>query len=169
MDTTEKYIKMCQEAWPDLKREIKIGDLMMVVGDSDPARCVGIHASLPDKFGEVAKYQYLSPFQKFLAHNKNNLTINNPVYYGYVGHTFIVWTQGQLQEMVYSTIRKKGLSLIGMFSEFYDFCSDNEYHGWLSDDGTCGTTPERMWLAFVMHENYDRIWVNKKEIWEKVP
>ena len=70
-----------------------------------------------------------------------------------------LYRQDQLQDMVFD-------STVGMQSHccaIYEFAISVEGVNFCLDDGSM----EQLWLAFVMHEKYDKVWDDKKEEWVK--
>ena len=152
MDNNRRFIKMCEMAWEDLKREIKVEDLIMVEGDAYPHRCIGIREKEKDAFGDIAKYQYID---RDLSHFKKE--VRTRIYYGYVGHTFIVWTQDQLQEMV----SESGARTFGLLEKLHNW--------WVlpkNQVGYCDSL-EQLWLAYVMDGKRAKAWKDEKENWIK--
>ena len=76
----------------------------------------------------------------------------------------IIWLprQDQLQEMVanckdHNGKYGKGAYLLRVFVEWMPTSKGNE----------SGSSLEHLWLAFVMHEKYQKQWSDEKEIWQK--
>ena len=66
--------------------------------------------------------------------------------------------QDQLQEMMYDDIINKPHYLL---NQFYQDWYSKEYNVFLN------WSMEQLWLAFVMHEKYHKIWNPEKEEWIK--
>ena len=108
MDTTEKYIKMCEKA-----------------GEIQKQR--------PNIFEDIKSYWHPA--------------IPN------------VWLprQDQLQEMVADRL----LGLQTVCAEMYEFAISAGETSGITIDGTM----EQLWLAYVMHEKYQKVWDEEEEEW----
>ena len=117
MDTTEKYIKMCEEA-----EEIQ-------------------KAWNSDKY---ADFLWLRFSREIILEKTNNLSGT-------------VWLphQDQFQEILL-----KDYDIYALTEQFASYV----YHRFVLYDELNFTSLEQWWLAFVMHEKYDKIWDNENWI-----
>ena len=137
MDTSEKYIKMCEKI-PRFPLKTYYGEVYL-----------SILWATKDIRG---KYRLLSQ-------------VDEPVH----GNWWPIYRQDQLQEMINNELSSK-------IEDFYYFCLEETRKDdhWMEDmcDGDInkinGKSMEQLWLAFVMKEEFNKTWDDKKEEWTEL-
>ena len=146
MDTSETYIKMCEDAkkyLPVIKPQI--GQWWAVEGFK------GWEVELVCE-GERWQEPHLRPWADYV-----NDEVNGFDYESLIARSFPLYSQDQLQGMVDGWL--------------YPMTLTRKFYLWLWK-GEEPTTPhsdpsmEQLWLAFVMKEKYNKVWINNK--WEVV-
>lgn len=179
MDTSKEYILMCQKAeeiqanWkPQVGDWIAFPKVYNGKGEH-PCTCLS-------EFTEVVgnkNYQVLSYWRCYMLAEANAPSIilkgTNFLASNWVKHIFelensLLWLprQDQLQEIVLGTYHFYALPTF-----FKLFCGNEEmYEGLYTKKGfglaNKFTSLEQFWLAFVMHEKYNKIWNEKDWIKE---
>ena len=124
MDTSEKYIKMCEKAGEIQKQWLskKAGDWHVLEGFN--ARIIG---------------------------GSENMIIGND-FYNWDRDSIWLPRQDQLQ---------------GMMKDSKPLISEEKFHEWFREIGASWTASwEQLWLGFVMHEKYGKVWDDSKEEWQ---
>jgi len=139
MDTTPKYIKMCEKSPLREKHTYRRGDLLY-----DPV----------SKFFVIylryEKPPYSQGIHKF-DNGENRFGKRNIPY-----HYIPLYRQDQLQEMAKESNEPAIIQL--HFFKAWVYNQHEDYIQVLS-------SMEQLWLAYVMHELYDKVWDDKKEEW----
>ena len=142
MDTTPKYIKMCEKAEEIQKGwKPKAGDFYAWAG----------HTVRKEGTVIIGVVKYYDPSTNLIhgmqtmAERRHRLDV------------ICLFRQDQLQEMVGIESRYQ---LLHKFDMFYH----NLYIDFVSVDASF-TSMEQLWLAFVMKEKFNKIWDDKKEEW----
>jgi len=142
MDTSKEYIEMCRKSWDDLLNYIKYPDWInqgyctrhecLLTSDQDGSEQCPIFMDIVYK-DELKKYEY--HMKLFRAEKCGDEWIT-------------LFFQDQLQGMV----RNKFLSLNNLIRSFFNWshCTITYAIGYNS--------MEQFWLAFVMHEKYQKKW-----------
>ena len=180
VDTTPKYVKMCEKAEETQKQWVVTeGDFVMVVVHAGD----GYTTELYPEIGMMINSEYggfrkaKEPFSKWWIHFIKprvtyamcNVNINHM---RDTSELFWLPTQDQLQEMV----KKPPFELLDDFHETINEYGEYPYiggmgcavDGWSpADKFKQFTSFEQLWLAFVMCKKYDKHWDNKKEEWVK--
>ena len=138
MDTTPKYILMCEKA-EEIQKIRQADDAVNRHEWWQPGDFVydGVHEEI------------------FIVCGVRHCLAST----GYFDIDHITWLprQDQLQEMVYPEYFAPLQTMCGVL---YDF-SISEYGGRFTLDGSM----EQLWLAFVMHEKYQKRWNEEKQEW----
>ena len=152
MDTSERYIKMCDcpeiqdgliwQAWDYCHCEIE-NKVVVLSGYETDAGCYG---------HEVPSYGYDGDDNIIGTWKENN---------GCEGEGNHIWLprQDQLQEMF-------GGWPLELLDKFYTFCMWDEQFEELRDKMT-PISMEQLWLSFVMKELYQKVWDEAKGEWVK--
>jgi len=138
MDTTVKYIKMCEEAKKIQKEwKPKAFDLYF------------------DKFNHLIKHY-------------NPVTKDKKIKQWQIKENMIwLIYQDQLQEMVAETSGFDGKRMIGLeLCNFWAWYQQNR-PGDIGVEIELWPSWEQLWLKFVMKQKYNRLWDDKKEKWIK--
>ena len=142
MDTTPKYIKMCEKSPLRGTWEPTYGDYIAGEWYIDQEDTTGL---VP--LGIVLKYN-----------NKKQLIDAGGDIQWYKELIIPLYRQDQLQEMVSDRL----LGLQTVCAVLHDFSiTEGEGLQFTMNDGSM----EQLWLAYVMHEKYGKIWDDKKEEW----
>lgn len=139
MDTTEEYIRMCGKA--DLKWDPKFGDNVYCKSTNE----IGIVRSV---YKDYSNKEWV----RFSTENKNEgvFEFNAPK------DSYIpLWRQDQLQDKVRSKLLYT--DAIGAVWKLYNAVGVNRISPYARLSSL-----EQIWLAFVMKEEYDKVW-NEKE------
>ena len=143
MDTSSQYVKMCEKIG-EIQKGWKLKELDQYVVISPSYRDGYITGEYIDGYYR----QFREETWLELIIERHSIGVKD---------VKIIWLprQDQLQEMV-TDFPDHPHTLI---ARFYDF--DLEYCAatWTE------TSMEQLWLAFVMHEKYQKIWDSKKEDW----
>ena len=127
MDTTELYIKMCEQSWPDLK-------------------AYRIYLS--------RKLRMLYALERKVVFWRDSVNTSN------YDRGFPLWEQDQLQEMLRDVERlNTSIHNITLAYNFARFCGiDDEDSEGSSNIYIRKGSMEQLWLSFVMHEKYGKVW-----------
>ena len=146
MDTTPKYVKMCEQAEGIQKLYQEILQQPRETG----------RKSL--KCWVVARTKGVEPPYAFSIQLHVFALINYPA-----NLIDCIWLprQDQLQKMVCNK-PKSGDKIIDRHLKFHNWFINGIPDTWVNN-----LSFEQLWLAFVMHEKYGKHWDNKKEEWVK--
>jgi len=145
MDKSEKYIKMCKQA-------SEVQELLKCSFDlRSQGYCLKHNCLLDEDYDgcpscPVFKENIPDDFHKFDAYFDEEMCYSH-----WIGLPY----QDQLQEVLYEGIQQD----YRVIADIYDFVKENlEYVKQFS-------SLEQIWLAFVMKERFNKVWVDEKEAW----
>ena len=149
MDTTPKYVKMCEKA-EEIQKIYQEIVLKSEIRNNAYRKLLGWY---------VARYnENITPGYSFIIQHYNIYGLVN-WRDSLLGCTWLP-TQDQLQKMV-KMWNETETQLLQRFASYIDYSKGNitvEMDDW---------SLERLWLAFVMREKYGKHWDNEKEDWVK--
>jgi len=161
MDTTLKYIKMCEKVGEIQKEWIpQVGDYIWrkytVFGD-----VIDRTIWPEDKMYEVIILTYASSADGYFHAVKSGTNDGeNRIFETHnelhKATCIFIPRQDQLQEMLYPKGNQRVTSLV---CSSYDFITSELWEPEMFD------SMEKFWLAFVMKEKYGKVWDDKKEEW----
>ena len=155
MDTSEKYIKMCEQAQEiqDLRKFLDSGNKFELWEDSDFCH---IELSSQNKEFDLVKSRttiFNKSFQYFLCDSKC-------LHYS-EAYSKTIWLprQDQLQEIYFLNSDDKTLDkfISSLLSVLYLIKWENNHCSF-----------EQLWLAFTMKEKYNKLWNEANEQWESI-
>ncbi len=127
MDTTPKYIKMCEGAGEIQKTEIQNGDWFCYRFEIEfEIKCFGSYG-----------FRNHSDFTKIIW-----LPRQDQLQEMVKTYLFHIWNEGHEKFHAMASTGQRDGHKIGVFSSL-----------------------EQLWLAFVMHEKYGKVWDDEKEEW----
>lgn len=139
MDFSEQYIKMCQQAINIQEQwDPKDGDFYLV-------------PSIDIWNSEFKKWEISQEIYLYDIDHSNVFDINGVVKEGIV----YLLRQDQLQEMIINNYRCPKDCMVDFYTWLYERPSENKSK----------MSFEQLWLAFVMNENFNKIWDCEKEDW----
>jgi len=144
MDTTPKYIKMCEKAWPNISK------------------------SWEEDFSSLIQTVWMINVYSDNGRRKTPALMIDYDSWDYDRRLFPVFRQDQLQEMI-EKIRDRNHFIFRFYqflqNKYLKITQQNAFVVLMNifDDGC---SMEQLWLAFVMHEKYGKVWDNEKEEWK---
>jgi len=155
LDTSEKYIRMCerakkvQEEWMKMPKEKRYGTLIrcrtflgIVVPTNKLLKFDGLATIIPETL----------PLRTWLKERETLIITTTGLKY-YSDEGTPLFRQDQLQELV-NKVKPAD------WYEHIDWMCLDEVDDWEEFE-----TGEQLWLAYVMKHRYGKIWDNKKEEW----
>jgi hypothetical protein len=145
MDTSKEYIEMCRKAEEVQKLWKPVpGDFAYDIRYKDPIIIINYD-----------KNTYIYGFNLV-----NELEFEECVLY-FNSENDLIWRprQDQLQGMLFTKWYHQ--DEVAQISTFSNWCKQNWIWG-NSTEGHCFNSHEQLWLAFVMHEKYQKKWDGKK-------
>lgn len=152
MDKSAKYIKMCQEAKEIQKLwRPELGDFVWGIPDSEGELTVSICLSVDYYHSAYEQFELVDVAIADLWDEHKEIDFE------WWDKEKLVWLprQDQLQKIFYKHLQLDYPVIVDM----YDFIKENlEYVKQF-------TSLEQLWLAYVMHEEYGKVWDEDKEEW----
>lgn len=158
MDRTKKYIKMCEKA-EEIQREWKpqFGDYVYGVPDTDGNLSVSIVVAVDDSVYERLGMIRVTVIDRWSGKVDCELWEAEK----------LIWlpTQDQLQEIWLETYSRQP-SKRGFIWGFHNWLEVPYIESKLPEEYF--DTLEQLWLAFIMHKKFGKVWDDEKEEWVEI-